>query len=76
MQPILREARLKVGRQRYPGLPAYGNSLLIGCADNAAARRAMAESLPGAPRRWLIDAGHVAGEISWDEPASGYSTVV
>ena len=41
---------------RYPGLPAYGNSLLIGCADNAAARRAMAESLPGDPRRWLIDA--------------------
>ena len=43
---------------RYPGLPAYGNSLLIGCADNAAARRAMAEALPGDPRRWLIDAGN------------------
>ena len=24
---------------RYPGLPSYGNSLLIGCADNAAARQ-------------------------------------
>ena len=64
----------------YPGLPAYGNSLLIGCADNAAARRAMAESLPGDPRRWLIDAGNdtnwgqvlvgnVANELAWDEPA-------
>ena len=31
---------------RYPGLPAYGDSLIIGCADNAAARRAMAECLP------------------------------
>ena len=65
---------------RYPGLPSYGNSLLIGCADNAAARRAMAESLPGDPRRWLIDAGNdtnwgqvlvgnVANELAWDEPA-------
>ena len=65
---------------RYPGLPSYGNSLIIGCADNAAARRAMAESLPGHPRRWLIDAGNdtnwgqvlvgnVAGHLNWDEPA-------
>ena len=64
----------------YPGLPAYGDCLLIGCADNAAARRAMAECLPGDPRRWLIDSGNdtnwgqvlvgnVAEEISWDEPA-------
>ena len=35
-----------------------GGCLLIGCADNAAARRAMAECLPGDPRRWLIDAGN------------------
>ena len=65
---------------RYPGLPSYGSCLLIGCADNAAARRAMAECLPGDPRRWLIDAGNdtnwgqvlvgnVAGEIAWDERA-------
>ena len=65
---------------RYPGLPSYGSCLLIGCADNAAARRAMAECLPGDPRRWLIDAGNdtnwgqvlvgnVAGEINWDERA-------
>ena len=65
---------------RYPGLPSYGSCLLIGCADNAAARRAMAECLPGDPRRWLVDAGNdtnwgqvlvgnVSGEIAWDERA-------
>ncbi len=42
----------------YPGLPACRDSLVIGCVDNAAARRAMAECLPGDPRRWLIDAGN------------------
>ena len=63
----------------YPGLPAYGDSLIIGCADNAAARRAMAECLPGDPRRWLIDAGNdtnwgqvlvgnVAEPVTLDEP--------
>ena len=65
---------------RYPGLPPYGNCLVIGCADNAAARRAMAESLPGSPRLWLIDAGNdtnwgqvlignVADPDEWEEPA-------
>ena len=61
--------------------PPYGETpCIIGCADNAAARRAMAECLPGDPRRWLIDAGNdtnwgqvlignVSGEVSWDEPA-------
>ena len=53
---------------RYPGLPSYGNSLLIGCADNAAARRAMAESLPGDPRRWLIDAGN---DTNWGQVLVG-----
>ena len=53
---------------RYPGLPHYGNSLLIGCADNAAARRAMAESLPGDPRRWLIDAGN---DTNWGQVLIG-----
>ena len=53
---------------RYPGLPAYGNSLLIGCADNAAARRAMAEALPGDPRRWLIDAGN---DTNWGQVLIG-----
>ena len=63
---------------RYPGLPAYGN-LIIGCADNAAARRAMAECLQGDPRQWLIDAGNdtnwgqilvgnVAEPRPWEEP--------
>ena len=53
---------------RYPGLPSYGNSLLIGCSDNAAARRAMAESLPGDPRRWLIDAGN---DTNWGQVLVG-----
>ena len=53
---------------RYPGLPHYGNSLIIGCADNAAARRAMAESLPGDPRRWLIDAGN---DTNWGQVLIG-----
>ena len=65
---------------RYPGLPSFGDCLIIGCADNAAARRAMAECLPGHPCRWLIDAGNdtnwgqvlignVAERVDWDEPA-------
>ena len=33
---------------RYPGLSAH-DGLVIGCADNATARRAMAECLPGDP---------------------------
>ena len=64
----------------WPGLPQYGECLIIGCADNAAARTAMAESLRGGPHRWLIDAGNdtnwgqvlvgnVADRESWDEPA-------
>ena len=51
-----------------PAFPHYGNSLLIGCADNAAARRAMAESLPGDPRRWLIDAGN---DTNWGQVLIG-----
>ena len=65
---------------RYPGLSCHGYSLIIGCADNAAARRAMAECLPGHPARWLIDAGNdtnwgqvlvgnVSGEVEWEEQA-------
>ena len=45
------------GRQ-FTGLLPYGDNLVIGCADNAAARRAMADSLPGDPQRWWIDAGN------------------
>ena len=52
----------------YPGLPNYGNSLIIGCADKAAARRAMAECLPGDPRRWLIDAGN---DTNWGQVLVG-----
>ena len=43
---------------RYAGLPRYGNCLLIGCTDNAAARRAMAACLRGGRQKWLIDAGN------------------
>ena len=52
----------------YPGLPNYGEALIIGCADNAAARRAMAECLPGDPRRWLIDAGN---DTNWGQVLIG-----
>ena len=63
-----REEDSRPNGHRYPGLPSYGNSLLIGCADNAAARRAMAESLPGDPRRWLIDAGN---DTNWGQVLIG-----
>ena len=66
--------------QGYPGLPPHGGGLIIGCADNAAARRAMAECLGGGPCQWLIDAGNdtnwgqvlignVADPSYWEEPA-------
>ena len=44
-------------------LPAHES-----CADNAAARRAMAECLPGDPRRWLIDAGN---DTNWGQVLVG-----
>ena len=52
----------------YPGIPSHGGNLIIGCADNAAARRAMAECLPGDPRRWLIDAGN---DTNWGQVLVG-----
>ena len=69
----------RTDRHGYPGLIDCGESLIIGCADNAAARRAMAECLPGHPARWLIDAGNdtnwgqvlvgnVSGRVDWEEP--------
>ena len=63
-----REEESRPNGQRYPGLPAYGDSLIIGCADNAAARGAMAECLPGDPRRWLIDAGN---DTNWGQVLVG-----
>ena len=63
-----REEDSRPNGQRYPGLPAYGDCLIIGCADNAAARRAMAECLPGDPRRWLIDAGN---DTNWGQVLVG-----
>ena len=53
---------------RYPGQPSYGNALLIGCADNAAARRAMDECLPGSSSRWLIDSGN---DTNWGQVLVG-----
>ena len=49
---------------RHPGLPRYGNCLLIGCTDNAAARRAMSECLRGGRHQWLIDAGN---DTNWGQ---------
>ena len=63
-----RDEDSRPNEHRYPGLPAYGDSLIIGCADNAAARRAMAECLPGDPRRWLIDAGN---DTNWGQVLVG-----
>ncbi len=54
--------------QGYPGISSYGGNLIIGCADNAAARRAMAECLPGNPGRWLIDAGN---DTNWGQVLVG-----
>ena len=66
--------------QGYASLSPHGGSLVIGCADNAAARRAMAECLGGEPYQRLIDSGNdtnwgqvlignVVDPSSWDEPA-------
>ena len=52
---------------RYPGLSSH-DGLVIGCADNAAARRAMADCLPGDPCRWLIDAGN---DTNWGQVLVG-----
>ena len=52
----------------WPGLPAYGHGLFIGCADNAAARRAMAEWLPGGRHQWLNDAGN---DTNWGQVLVG-----
>ena len=59
--PFREEARPQ--GSRYPGLSSH-DGLIIGCADNAAARRAMAECLPGDPCRWLIDAGN---DTNWGQ---------
>ena len=69
--PFREEARPQ--GSRYPGLSSH-DGLIIGCADNAAARRAMAECLPGDPCRWLIDAGNDTnwGQVSgWQRRRAG-----
>ena len=63
--PSARRARPQ--GSRYPGLSSH-DGLVIGCADNAAARRAMAECLPGDPCRWVIDAGN---DTNWGQVLIG-----
>ena len=58
----------RTNRHGYPGLIDFGESLIIGCADNALARKAMAECLPGHPARWLIDAGN---DTNWGQVLVG-----
>ena len=54
---------------RYPGIPAFGaDCLMIGCTDNAAARRAMADCLPGSSRVWLVDSGN---DTNWGQVLIG-----
>ena len=55
-------------RFEYSGLPSYGGSLMIGCTDNAAARRSMAEALPGSSQVWLIDSGN---DTNWGQVLIG-----
>ena len=52
----------------YPGLPSHGNRLIIGCADNAAARREMNDTLSSNSRIWLIDAGN---DTTWGQVLIG-----
>ncbi len=60
------------GEKDYPGLPRYKPALLIGCVDNAAARREMAEALEGNQGRlWLIDAGN---GTNWGQVLIGNTT--
>ena len=42
----------------YPGIKRTGRGLMIGCVDNARARREMEECLGSNPYLWLIDAGN------------------
>ena len=42
----------------YPGIGRYNPGVMIGCVDNARARREMDECLKNRPSLWLIDAGN------------------
>ena len=53
------------------GTPSYESQLIIGCVDNARARRAMNQHLNANNRRWLIDAGNGA---NWGQVLIGNST--
>ena len=65
---LARSYRRIIGYSTYPisentdmdnlGVPNHQSQLIIGCVDNAKARRAMDYHLTGNQRRWLIDAGN------------------
>ena len=42
----------------YPGIKSHGQSMIIGCVDNARARKEMAQSIRKYTNTWLIDAGN------------------
>ena len=42
----------------YPGIRRYNPGVIIGCVDNAQARREMEDCLENRPLLWLIDAGN------------------
>ena len=42
----------------YPGIRRYNPGIIIGCVDNAQARREMENCLENRPHLWLIDAGN------------------
>ena len=52
----------------FPGLPVDGDALIIGCTDNAEARKSMASVLPQDPSRWIIDAGN---DVNWGQVLIG-----
>ena len=54
---VVRPFRKDAGGE-YPGVGRFRSSLLIGCVDNARARREMEECLESRPHFWLIDAGN------------------
>ncbi len=50
----------------YPGIKGHGQSMIIGCVDNARARKEMAQSIRRYTNTWLIDAGTgTTGDKYW-----------
>ena len=55
---IHRQTLPERGKPDLPGIGRYKPGLMIGCVDNARARREMEECLGSKPFLWLIDAGN------------------